>query len=421
MSFEDRIYACIDLKSFFASAECVARGLDPFKVNLAVTDVSRGRGAICLAISPAMKALGVKNRCRVFEIPPHISYIAAKPRMKLYIDVSAEIYSIYLRYISPDDIHVYSIDECFIDLTDYMKLYGKDARELTRMLMDEVLKETGICATAGIGTNLFLAKVALDVTAKHSPDHMGYLDRAEFDRTVRHHRPITDIWSIGPGTAARLARYGVYDLFGVEQIPESTLYREFGINAELLLDHSRGIETCTMADIHAYRAKSHSISTSQVLFSDYSYSDARLILKEMVDQHCLELVRRELVTNNISLFIGYSKDVHASGGGSRNLGAYTNSRRALMEQFDRLFMATVNTFYPIRKIGIAFCGLADEVYTTVDLFTDVGAIERERSLLRTVIDIKDRYGKNAILKGMNFEERATARDRNKLIGGHNGE
>ncbi|MBQ6454082.1 MAG: DNA repair protein, partial [Coriobacteriales bacterium] len=215
MTSEDRTYLCIDLKSFYASVECVERGLDPFTTNLVVADPERSEKTICLAITPAMKALGVRNRCRVFEIPKGIDYIMAKPQMHRYMEVSADIYAVYLRWISPQDIHVYSIDEVFIDATPYLRLYGMDARGLANMLMDAVFKETGVSATAGIGTNLFLAKVALDVTAKHAPDRIGYLDEAEFRRSIWHHRPITDIWNIGPGIAARLSGYGVFDLAGV--------------------------------------------------------------------------------------------------------------------------------------------------------------------------------------------------------------
>ena len=259
-----RTYLCIDLKSFYASVECVDRGLDPFKDNLVVADPERSRTTICLAASPAIKALGVPSRCRVYEIPKNIQYTMAPPRMKRYMEVSAQIYGIYLRRISAQDIHVYSIDECFIDATPYLSLYRTDARSLAQQLMDDVREECGICATAGIGTNLFLAKVALDVTAKHVDDHIGYLDEREFRRKIWHHRPITDIWGIGPGIARRLLQYNVQDLAGITQVDERFLHKEFGVNAEYLIDHAWGYEPCTMADIHAYRPHGHSTSNGQV-------------------------------------------------------------------------------------------------------------------------------------------------------------
>ena len=268
---KDRIYCCIDLKSFYASVECVERGLDPFKTNLIVADPTRTEKSVCLAITPAMKDLGIRNRCRVFEIPKNIEYITAKPRMKLYMKKSAEIYSIYLQYISSEDIHVYSIDEVFIDLTDYVKIYKKTPHQVAKMLIDKVFELTGITATVGIGTNLFLAKIALDITAKSSPDFMGYLDEEAFRKTIWHHRPITDIWNIGQGISKRLSEYGIFDLYGVAHAKEALLYRLFGINAELLIDHAKGIEPCTIKDIHNYKSKNHSLSNSQILFCNYNF------------------------------------------------------------------------------------------------------------------------------------------------------
>ena len=250
---EDKTYLCIDLKTFYASVECIDRGLDPFLTKLVVADPTRGDTTICLAISPAMKALGVRNRCRIFEIPRGIEYIKAMPRMRRYMEVSARIYGIYLRYVSPDDIHPYSIDECFIDATPYLKLYDIDARSFAEKLMSEVRRDTGVCATAGIGPNLFLAKVALDITAKHVADNIGVLDEESFRAQIWPHRPITDIWGIGPGIAARLAKYHVYDLMGVAALDEQILYREFGVNAEYLIDHAFGREPTTIAEIQAYR------------------------------------------------------------------------------------------------------------------------------------------------------------------------
>lgn len=422
-------YACIDLKSFYASVECVERGLDPFSTNLVVADPDREEATICLAITPAMKALGIKNRCRVFEIPKGVRYIMAKPRMRLYMERAADIFSIYLRYISPDDIHVYSIDECFIDLTPYLKLYKTTPKRLVRMLMDAVFRDTGITATAGIGTNLFLAKVALDITAKKSPDGLGFLDNARFLDTVAHHRPITDIWNIGHGTAARLERYGVYDLAGAARLPEKTLYREFGVNAEYLIDHAHGLEPCTIAEIKAYKPRATSLSNSQVLFEPYSFEEAKIILKEMVEASVLDIIARRLATNSVSLSVGYNRSRSPdrrivteprNTGGSMRLSDYTNSLKELTGYFIQIYDRSTSRDIPIRNLAIGLGNLADESYIEGDMFTDAEKRERERALLGAVVDIKERFGKNAIVKGISFEPKATARARNLMVGGHNG-
>jgi len=416
----ERTYLCIDLKSFYASVECVERGLDPFTTNLVVADPSRGRGAICLAITPAMKALGIRNRCRVFEIPENVSYITALPRMRRYMEVSADVYGTYLKYISPEDIHVYSVDECFLDVTMYLDHYHKTPREMAVMLMDAVFRETGICATAGIGTNLFLAKVALDVTAKHTEDHIGVLDEESFKRELWHHKPITDIWNIGPGIAARLAKHGAYDLYGVTRLPEDILYREFGVNAEYLIDHAWGREPCTIAQIHAYKAKSASLSNGQVLFEDYAFDDALTVLKEMVDQLTLELTEKHLVTDSVSLSVGYAKRTEKMTGGTRKLEGYTASCRKITAKFEELFRETTRRDVPIRRLNIGLNELEDEVMESISLFDDQAADAKEKRLRAAVAAIKGKYGKNAILKGVSYTDKATARMRNKLIGGHNG-
>ena len=427
---DGRYYACIDLKSFYASVECVERGLDPLSTNLVVADSERGAGTICLAITPAMKRLGVKNRCRVFEIPKGIEYITAKPRMKLYMKRSAEIYSVYLRYFSPDDIHVYSIDECFIDLTPYIKLYSMDATELVRDVRRAVLADTGITATAGVGTNLFLAKVALDITAKKTEDGIGYLDPDIFCATVAYHRPITDIWNIGSGIAARLERFGVYDLAGVARLPEEVLYREFGVNAEYLIDHAHGREPCTIADIKAYKPETTSLTSSQVLFEPYSFENARIILREMVELAVLELVERRLATDAVSLTIGYNYTGRYNTGNfyrpkptgaSMRLSGYTNSFKSLISYFERLYDSTTDRTTPVRNVAIGLQNLVPEKSVTVDMFTDAAALRREHSLLCAMVDIKNKFGKNAIVKGISFEEKATTRARNLMVGGHNGE
>ena len=418
---KSKIYLCIDLKTFFASVECVERGLDPYKVNLVVADNSRGNGALCLAISPKMKAQGIKNRCRIFEIPKSVDYIIAKPRMKKYMEYSANIYSIYLKYVSKDDIHVYSIDECFLDITPYLKLYGLSPKELANKIISDVVETTGITATAGIGTNLYLCKIALDITAKHSKDNIGYLDEEIYKQTLWEHTPLTDFWHIGKGIANRLNRLGITCMKNLATYPTEPLYREFGINAEYLIDHAWGVEPTTIADIKAYRSSSHSISNSQILFEDYSYEDALLVMKEMVEIKVLDLVDQHLVTNNISLYIGYSKDTIKGTGGSMKLSVCTNSYDILLKNFIYLYKKTTNITTGIRRIGISMNNVIDEIYEQYDLFTDYEKIKEERSLQKALINIKSKYGKNAVLKGMNLQEKATSRKRNTLVGGHNAE
>ena len=418
MEETNKIYLCIDLKSFYASVECVERGLDPFDVNLVVADPDRGGGAITLAATPAIKKLGVPSRGRIYEIPEGIEYITARPRMHLYMEYSAKIYSIFLKHISSEDIHVYSIDEAFLDITSYLELYKMSPKQLARRILDDIYDETGITATVGIGTNLFLTKVALDITAKHTPDNMGYLDEELFRQQLWHHTPLTDFWMIGPGTANHLARLGITDLYGITQFPEFILYREFGINAEILIDHARGKETVEIKDIKAYQPKANSISNSQILFEDYNYKDAFLILKEMVDSNVLALTEKHLVSDHISLFIGYSKNKRKPSRGSTKITNRTNSYRILMEEFRLLYQKIVDLNYPIRHIGISFGNVRDEIYEQYDLFADVEEIEKERKLQQTLVDIRNKFGKNAVLKGMNYLDKGTARYRNTTIGGH---
>ncbi len=418
MKQEDRVYLCIDLKSFYASVECVERGLDPFEINLVVADPDRGGGAITLAVTPAIKKLGVPSRGRIYEIPEGIEYIIARPRMKLYMEYSAEIYSIFLKYVAPEDIHVYSIDESFLDVTPYLHYYDLSVKQLAKTIIDDVFNQTGITATVGIGTNLFLTKVALDITAKHSPDNMGYLDKDLFKQLLWHHTPITDFWMIGPGTARRLEKLGIYDLYGITRFPEGILYKEFGVNAEYLIDHAWGREPVLISDIKAYKPTSNSISNSQILFEDYDANDAYLILKEMVDSNVLDLTEKHLVTDHISLFIGYSKDKRKPSRGSRKITNRTNSYRILVEEFRLLYTKIVDPKFPIRHIGISFGNVRDEIYEQFDLFVNQEDIEQERKLQQTLVSIRNKYGKNSVLKGMNFLEKGTARYRNTTIGGH---
>ena len=441
---EERTYICIDLKTFYASVECVERGLNPFTTNLVVADPERSRTTICLAVTPALKALGVKNRCRLFEIPEGIEYLTARPRMRLYMQRSVEIYALYLRYISPEDIHVYSIDECFIDATPYLELYGTDGCGLARFLMRKVKEKTGITATAGVGTNLFLAKVALDITAKHEPDGVGYLDQAAFRRKIWHHRPITDIWNVGPGIARRLAEYGVHDMAGVAALKPETLLDEFGVNAEFLIDHAQGVEPCTMAQVKAYRPESSGLGNGQVLPRDYSFDEALVVLREMVDALVLELVDRHLVAGGISLSVGYAKtedekertravlragEAFEGGhgvrtgrgprtGGQRRLAGRTASFSRLWPEFERLYRETTGTVRPVRRLQVGLSGLVPEELEELDLFTDVSARERERGMQRAILAVKGRFGKNALLKGTSLRACATGRERNEQVGGH---
>ena len=420
MSESERTYCCIDLKSFYASVECVERGLDPFEADLVVADPERGEKTICLAVSPALKAKGVPGRCRVFQIPKHLSYIKAKPRMRRYMEVSAQIVGIYLEYMSAQDMHVYSIDECFIDLTPYITLYGKTAKELVNLLRDEVFRRTGITATAGIGPNLFLAKVALDVTAKHVDDGIGVLDELSFREQIWPHRPITDIWQIGPGIARRLAEHGIYDLGGVARANIDMLYREFGVNAEYLIDHAWGLEPCTIVDIHAYEPKETSLGNGQVLPCDYSFEEGHTILREMTDETALDLVGKRLVTNHVSLYVGYRKDEGLAGhaSASRKIPLYTNSFDKLWAIMEELYEEAVDAGRPIRRINMAFGGLIAEECAPRDLFADLEAEDAEHSRQEAILAIKKKFGADAVMKGTSLKEKARGFERAHQVGGH---
>lgn len=411
-------YVCIDLKSFYASVECVERGLDPYKVNLVVTDASRGKGAITLAATPAIKKYGVKSRGRLFEIPKGIEYIAAMPRMQLYMEYSVRIYKVLLRYIASEDIYVYSIDESFIDLTPYLNLYKKTELQISKMLIDEIKKETGITATAGIGTNLFLAKVALDITAKHSLNNMGYLDESLFKQQLWFHHPLTDFWMIGRGISQRLNRMGIYDMHGLAQCQKTKILKEFGVVGEFLYDHAWGIEPTTIAEIKAYRPRSNSLNNSQILFEEYTYQDTYLILKEMVDVNVTQLVEQGMMTNLIGLSIRYAKEAAPSGHISHKIGNVTNDYKILMAEFRRLFEKLVKPEYRIKQIGVYFGNLVNEAFEQLDLFTDYDEVLTDRKIQKAIIEIRHKYGKNAVLKGMNLEQKSTMKMRNTLIGGH---
>ncbi len=415
----NKIYLCIDLKSFYASVECVERGWDPLTARLVVADPERSEKTICLAVSPALKQMGVPNRCRVFQIPKEIPYKMAPPRMQLYIDYAAEIYGVYLKYIAKEDIQVYSIDEAFLDVTDYLHLYQMTAVELGRKIMQDILDTTKIPAACGVGTNLYLAKVALDILAKHETDRIAYLDEARYREKLWKHKPLTDFWRVERGTVERLSNMGICTMEEIAHARESLLYKSFGIDAELLIDHAWGREPVTIADIKAYRPKNTSFSSGQVLPRDYEYEEGALVVKEMADLLCLDLVDQGLVTSHISLVIGYSNQkCFEPARGSTTLRSATSSNRRLLSYVEQLYRRIVRPGAYIRRITLTYTGVMTEDYQQFDLFSDPEETEKDVKAQRAVISIKQRYGRNAILKGMNLEESATTIERNGQIGGH---
>ena len=415
----NKIYLCIDLKSFYASVECVERGWDPLTARLVVADPERSEKTICLAVSPALKQMGVPNRCRVFQIPKEIPYKMAPPRMQLYIDYAAEIYGVYLKYIAKEDIQVYSIDEAFLDVTDYLHLYQMTAVELGRKIMQDILDTTKIPAACGVGTNLYLAKVALDILAKHETDRIAYLDEARYREKLWKHKPLTDFWRVGRGTVERLSNMGICTMKEIAHARESLLYKAFGIDAELLIDHAWGREPVTIADIKAYRPKNTSFSSGQVLPRDYEYEEGVLVVKEMADLLCLDLVDQGLVTSHISLVIGYSNQkCFEPAKGSTTLRSATSSNRRLLSYVEQLYRRIVRPGAYIRRITLTYTGVMTEDYQQFDLFSNPEETEKDVKAQRAAISIKQRYGRNAILKGMNLEESATTIERNGQIGGH---
>ena len=417
---EDKCYICIDLKSFYASVECVERGLDPMTTDLVVADPERGDKTICLAVSPSLKKKGVKNRCRVFEIPSHIHYIKAPPRMQKYIDYAASIYGIYLRYFSFEDVYVYSIDEAFLDVTGYLARYKKTPKEMAVFLMDRITDEVGVRATAGIGTNLYLCKIALDINAKHAPDFIGVLDEESYREKLWDHKPLSDFWRIGRGIEARLARFGIFTMRQIAHAPEDLLYKEFGIDAELLIDHAWGRESVTMRDIQAYKPKNNSICSGQVLFKDYPFDEALVVVKEMGDDIALQLSRKKKKAGGIALGVGMAG---RSGGGGRHMSysfpSPTQNDLAFRDIAARLFVSMVGKDEYVRRFMISLSGIVDDNDPVqLDLFLDNEESKKRESIQKVILSIKDTYGKNAILKGMDYEEGATQRERNVQIGGH---
>ncbi|MGM9971700.1 MAG: DNA repair protein [Anaeroplasmataceae bacterium] len=416
---DNRVYFVIDMKSFFASVECALRGLDAMTTDLVVADNERTDKTICLAVSPSLKAKGVKNRCRLFEIPKNLQYIIAKPRMKKYIEYAANIYSIYLKYIDKNDIFVYSIDECILDVTDYLKLYNIRALDFALKLMNEIYDTYKIPSQTGIGSNMYLAKIALGITAKNSKNRVGWLNEEKFIKTLWNHQPLSDFWQISSGTMNHLARLGIYDMEGIAKASPELLYKEFGVNAELLIDHAYGIEPCTIEDIKNYSSKSKSISNSQILPCGYSFDAARIVVKEMVQSSSYTLALKHYVTDSISIFIGYTNKTIAAT--SVKLSVRTNLYSFMVDDIVSKFDTIVDHNLEIRKISISFNNLLNDKYEQYDLFSDIKKIEKEKKLRESVLKMHHKYGKNSVLKALDLEDKATQRDRNKLIGGHNSE
>ena len=498
----ERSYIAIDLKSFYASVECVDRGLDPLNANLVVADTSRTNKTICLAVSPSLKAHGIGGRARLFEVVQRVGeinrerwlaagkrytgksyldtelkahpdwqldYLVATPRMAHYIDVSTKVYKTYLKYIAPEDIHAYSIDEVFIDATSYLATYKKTVRELAVAMIRDVLSATGITATAGIGTNLYLCKVAMDIVAKHMPSdkdgvRIAELDEMSYRRLLWDHRPITDFWRVGHGIAARLAQHGIDTMGKVARTSvenEDLIYNLFGVNAELLIDHAWGWEPCTMDMVKSYRPTTNSISSGQVLREPYRWDKARIVVHEMADALSLDLFTKRIVTDQLTLTVGYDveslrnasirsnyfgpierdhygRTIPKHSHGTSNLDVASSSEKKISDAILELYDRIANRDLLIRRINISANHLVDERKTGIqqasdnfqlNLFEDTEAVcqkkmamhkslEKERRLQEAKLAIKNRFGKNAILKGLNFEEGATAKERNAQIGGH---
>lgn len=388
--------------------------------DLVVADPERSENTICLAVSPSLKAKGISNRCRIKEIPKYLKYIVATPRMQLYIDCAAEIYGVFLKYVAPQDIHVYSIDESFLDVTPYLKLYNMTARELAKTIIQDIRSTVGTVSTCGIGTNLYLAKIALDIQAKHAKDFIAELDEESYRKTLWDHRPITDFWRISSGTETRLRSHGIFTMRDIAMTQEDYLYSWFGIDAELLIDHAWGREPTTIADIKAYRSKSKSLSSGQVLMRDYSFREGLVIAKEMMDQLCLDMVAKKLVTESVSLYVGYSHSYCTGGAnGTAKVSLQTNADTLLIPAIATLYQRIVNPSYPIRRICLCCNNVTEEQGSyQINLFEDVSTQLRNRAIQETILGIKGKYGKNAILKGINYDPAATGRERNLQIGGH---
>ena len=408
-----KTYIIIDLKTFYASVECVERNLDPFKTDLVVADINRNKGAICLAISPKMKSRGIKNRCRIYEIPKDVKPIIAKPRMKKYIEYSAKIYGIYLDYVSKDDIHVYSIDEAFLDVSDYLNIYKMDGVSLAKKIMKDIYDKTGITATAGVGTNMYLAKIALDILSKHDKSNIGYLDEKLYKEKLLDHMPLTDFWQIGRGIQNRLYKHHIKTMRDILNANPNILYKELGVNALYLIDHANGIEPTTIKEIKKYKPKDTSISSSQILFRNYNKKEARVIVVEMLDNLVLELVKRKLYTDNVSVHISLSDYdyIHFSVN-VNSTNNFNKIKDLVLNEYDYIIDSDI-----IRRIGISFNGLTDKKYEQLNLFSSYE--ENDKDLESTINNIKNKFGKNSLLRCISLDENATMKIRNTYIGGHN--
>lgn len=412
---------CIDLKSFYASVECVLRGLDPYSTKLVVTDEERGPGSVVLAVTPKLKSMGVASRCRIYDLPKDEEIIFAKPRMKKYIEYSTRIYKIYLDFVSKEDIHVYSIDEAFLDLTPYLKYYDKRPEEIAKEMLEKIYRETKISASCGIGDNMFLAKVALDILAKESPDRIAYLDQELFKEKIWKIEPLTKIWGIGGRIEKRLKKMGIKNLGDLARTPLEILDKEFGIVGRELLEHAFGIERTTVQEARNYIPESKSFGRGQILYEDYHYRDLEVILIETVDAITTELVARKLTCGLIALAVGYS--ANAGGGGfsrQRKLPCRTNSRKVLVENFLKLYYDFVED-RPIRQLRVRVGRLAHEDFVQTNLFVDPKREMKERNLYEALGKIKAKYGKNAVHLAVSHTDKANLLERNKLIGGHNAE
>ena len=495
------IFLAIDLKSFYASVECIEKGYDPLDTNLVVADASRTEKTICLAVSPSLKKYGISGRARLFEViqtinrennkrlkeshyfngesyleselknDKHlkIAYKIATPRMSHYMNWSQAIYKIYLKYVSPEDIHVYSIDEVFMDITHYIHIYQKTPKELASQILSDIYETTGLIATAGIGTNLYLCKVAMDIVAKHikkdsNGQRIALLNEERYRKYLWNHRPLTDFWRVGRGYAKKLEDNHIYtmgDIAKISLVNEDLLFKLFGVNAELLIDHAWGYEPCTISDAKNYKPLRNSISTGQVLHCAYDYNKARLVVREMADSLSLDLVDKHLISNQFVLTIGYDaenlldpkitnlyhgeiitdnygRSIPKHAHGTTNIDHYTSSTSIITNEVVKLYDKIINRDLLIKRINLTACNVVNENYQDktvitkqLDLFSDTSAINKqkenelnneveERKIQRTLIDIKNKYGKNAILKGMNLEEGSTQKDRNEQVGGHRG-
>ena len=442
-----KAYVCIDLKSFYASVECVERKLDPMTTDLVVADPSRGDKTICLAVSPSLKARGVSGRARVFEIPKSFEYIMAPPRMNLYIEYAAMIYKVYLDYIAPEDIHVYSIDEVFIDVSPYLRRYDKTTREMAELLMSEVYERVGVRATAGVGPNMYLAKIAMDIIAKHADDFIGVLDYGSFREKLWDYEPLSDFWRIGKRTAEKFEKIGITTMRGIATMDEDLAYKMFGIDAELVLDHAYGIEPTTMEDIKGYRNKSHSLSRGQVLMRDYTNEEGLLIIKEMTEQLCHDLTGAGMVTANVSIMVGYSNALRVKmDRGSVSFSIRTDATSVIMPAVADLYKKITNPEYPVRRMFVNFNDIkAKEDEKQMTLFDIVDADDeaegmtkgqarrrdadnsamnaharskRDSDLQKAVNSIRHKYGKDAVIRAMDLEDAATTIERNHQVGGH---